>query len=101
MNIDDNEIQKEAMRAFHAGDRELGFKLQDDFVAAFHSHYDGKDHCSCAKPCKFHGKCVECVAIHRAHREHLPNCFQSMVNEKLKAVSGLTEHSIVTAITGE
>lgn len=101
MDIDGNEIQKEAMRAFHAGDRERGFKLQDDFVAALRSHCEDGDHCSCPKPCTFHGKCMECVAIHRAHREHLPNCFQGMVNERLKAVSELTEHSVVAAIGGE
>ena len=37
---------------------------------------------------------VSCVAMHRAHRDHLPNCFHDMVNERLLSLSSLTEHSI-------
>lgn len=94
MKIDNNEIEKKAMAAFRAGDRETGHKIQDEFVSQFREAYADQDHCSCKKPCKYHGKCKECVAIHRAHRDHLPNCFHSMINERIKIMSELTEHSM-------
>lgn len=40
-----------------------------------------------------HGNCKECVAIHRAHQEHVPNCMRAMINNKLKVLSELTEHT--------
>lgn len=38
---------------------------------------------------------MECVAIHRAHKDHLPNCFRNMINERIEKLSELTEHSII------
>ena len=33
--------------------------------------------CSCPKvKCEWHGKCQECVAVHRYYKDHVPNCFQ-------------------------
>ncbi|WP_027622915.1 hypothetical protein [Clostridium lundense] len=99
MIIDNNSKEKEAMQAFHKGDRELGYKLQDEFVQELReSKEKGQDHCSCQKACKYHGKCMECVAIHRAHRDHLPNCFRNMINERIEKLSQLTEHSIIDQI---
>lgn len=94
MQIDNNETEKRAMQSFHAGDRPRGLAIQDEFVAELHAFREqGGDHCTCKKACKFHGKCIECVAIHRAHGDHLPNCFHNMVNERVRALSALTEHS--------
>ena len=101
MDIDDNDLEKRALKAFYAGDRELGHELQDEFVEAVRTQFADKDHCSCQKPCKYHGKCLECVAIHRAHRDHLPNCFHSMINDRLKSMSGLTEHSVIDSIVSK
>ena len=95
MKIDGHAKEKEAMKEFHEGNRQEGIKIQDEFVAELREALKSQDHCSCKKPCKYHGKCVECVAIHRAHQEHLPNCFRSMVNEKIAVLSGLTEDTIV------
>ena len=48
--------------------------------------------CPCPKPkCEWHGKCRECVAVHRFHKDHVPNCFQQFVNEKLKVLADLFE----------
>ena len=98
MIIDNNETEKRAMKEFHLGNRKEGLKIQEEFASAFRTEYAHKDHCSCTKACRYHGNCKECVAIHRAHREHLPNCFRSMVNEKIKFFTGLTENSIVEEI---
>lgn len=95
MKIDDNPIEKEAMEAFRQGNRVEGLKIQDRFVDTLHEAMKEQDHCSCKKACKYHGKCVECVAIHRAHQEHLPNCFRDMVNRKIKSLSELTEHTVL------
>lgn len=95
MIIDNNQKEKEALEAFRRGERELGHRLEDEFVEELLGSLGKEDHCSCRKACKHHGKCIECVAIHRAHRDHLPTCFRSMVNESIEKLSQLTEHSIV------
>lgn len=93
MIIDNNEKEIEAMKAFHAGDREKGLRLQEEFAAEFRKEYKNKDHCSCEKACRYHGNCKECVAIHRAHQEHVPNCMRDLINKKIKLLSQLTEHT--------
>jgi len=98
MIIDGNDKEKEAMKAFHQGDRKKGLKLQEEFAAQFREEYKEKDHCSCKKACRYHGNCKECVAIHRAHQEHLPNCMRPIVNNKLIILSELTEHTLANEI---
>ena len=40
--------------------------------------------CSCPySRCEWHGKCRECVALHRYHAEHLPCCLQPLLREKI------------------
>lgn len=55
-------------------------------------------HCPCLKACRYHGNCKECVAIHRAHQEHVPNCMRPLINKKLKLMSELTEHTFANEI---
>lgn len=98
MIIDGNPKEKEAMRMFHAGNREEGLRIQEEFASEFREEYKDKDHCPCRKACRYHGNCKECVAIHRAHMEHVPNCLRPMINEKLKVMSGLTEHTLANEI---
>ena len=41
--------------------------------------------CTCSNPlCEWHGKCRECVALHRYHKDHVPFCLQSFINDKLR-----------------
>ena len=48
--------------------------------------------CSCPKvKCEWHGKCRECVAIHRYYKDHVPNCFQQFINDKIKAIAQIGE----------
>lgn len=98
MNIEGNQKMLDAMIEFHKGNRTLGVKLQEEFASQFRKHYKEKDHCSCQKACRYHGNCKECVSIHRAHQEHLPNCMRPIVNKKLKLLSELTEHTIANEI---
>jgi len=89
--VDDHHLEIEAMRLFKIGERERASRLQDEFLKKIES--SGEDHCTCPTACKFHGKCVECVIIHRGHGDHLPHCFQNLVNTRIAALSALTEHS--------
>lgn len=66
MIIEENPIEKQAMKAFHTGRREEGLKIQEEFASRFRLEYAEKDHCPCKKACRYHGNCKECVAIHRA-----------------------------------
>lgn len=36
--------------------------------------------------CDWHGKCKECVALHRYHNDHIPVCLQPIINDKPKAL---------------
>ncbi|MDY4922167.1 LPS biosynthesis protein [Frisingicoccus sp.] len=97
MKIEGNEKEIAAMAEFHKGNREEGLKLQEEFADEFRREYAKKDHCPC-KACRYHGNCKECVAIHRAHQEHVPNCMRPMINKKLKILSELTEHTLAYEI---
>ncbi|MDE7464198.1 MAG: LPS biosynthesis protein [Clostridiales bacterium] len=98
MIIDGNQKEKEAMQNFRTGNRQEGLRLQEEFVSEFRKEYKDKDHCSCQKACRYHGNCKECVAIHRAHQEHVPNCMRPIINAKIKLLSELTEHTIANEI---
>lgn len=98
MKIEYNEKEIAAMAEFHKGNRAEGLRLQEEFAAEFRKEYADKDHCPCQKACRYHGNCKECVAIHRAHQEHVPNCMRPMINKKLKILSELTEHTLANEI---
>ena len=100
MKIEHNPKELEAMKEFHRGNRVEGLKLQEEFAAEFRKEYADKDHCPCKKACRYHGNCKECVAIHRAHQEHVPNCMRPMINKKIKLLSELTEHTYAATISG-
>jgi len=90
--IDDNDMEIRAMALFRKGEGEKASELQDAFLQEVRS--SGEDHCTCPADCTFHGKCVECVIIHRGHGDHVPHCFRKMLNRRIEALSALTEHSV-------
>lgn len=94
MNIDNNPIQKRAMELFKQKRTEEALAAQDEFLNEFHAFCEENDHCPCTSSCALHGNCRDCVAVHRAHREHLPVCFHDMINERLIKLSELTENSL-------
>lgn len=98
MIIEKNQKELDAMAQFHQGNRQEGLRLQEEFAAAFREEYRDKDPCPCQKACRYHGNCKECVAIHRAHQEHVPNCMRPILNAKLKILSELTEHTLAREI---
>ena len=98
MKIEGNQKELDAMVEFHKENRVEGLRLQEEFAAEFRKEYKDKDHCPCLKACRYHGNCKECVAIHRAHQEHVPNCMRPLINKKLKLMSELTEHTLANEI---
>ena len=82
MIIDDNELEIRAMALFRSGDDLAARQLQDRFLAEVRA--SGQDHCTCPEACKHHGKCVECVTIHRGHGDHLPFCFRAMAQSEAR-----------------
>ena len=48
--------------------------------------------CTCPNTlCDWHGKCMECVALHRYHNDHIPVCLHGILSDKLKALVSVTE----------
>ena len=48
--------------------------------------------CPCSNSlCDWHGKCKECVALHRYHNDHVPVCLQPLISDKINALTGVVE----------
>jgi len=48
--------------------------------------------CTCPNTlCDWHGKCKECVALHRFYNDHVPFCLQSILRDKVKALAATVE----------
>lgn len=48
--------------------------------------------CTCPNTlCDWHGKCKECVALHRYHNDHVPFCLQPIIRERVKALAATVE----------
>jgi|GEM_PF-81668 len=55
--------------------------------------------CPCTQTlCEWHGRCRECVALHRYHGDHIPACLQPLLNAKLQALARVGE---MTAVENE
>ena len=89
--VDNHELERRAMELFRSGETKEAQRLQEQFLEEMMG--SGADLCSCPSNCRYHGRCVECVMIHRGHADHLPHCFRAMVNERIERLSELTEHS--------
>jgi hypothetical protein len=92
MSVDNNALEKQALDVLRQDDKKTFNELQDRFLAQ--ELASGEDYCSCKTPCKFHGKCRECVMIHRGHGDHLPVCFYGLLNERLGKVAELSESRV-------
>lgn len=93
MQIDGNELALLQNQLDHEGKKEEAFKIKKEFLQQV---VEAGDHCPCQEACPHHGNCFECVTIHRGHRDHLPMCLWDMVNERIAALSRLTEGSLHT-----
>ena len=51
--------------------------------------------CTCPNTlCDWHGKCRECVALHRYHNDHVPFCLQPIIRDKIRALATTAEMEI-------
>ena len=91
MQIDNNELVILQDRLDREGFKEEAWKIKQEFLKQVR---ESGDHCPCREACPHHGNCCECVTIHRGHRDHLPLCMWDMVNERLAALSHMTEGSL-------
>lgn len=89
--VDDNDLEQKAMELFRSGNPVEARRLQEEFLRQVMA--SAEDLCSCPSGCEYHGRCIECVVIHRGHGDHLPHCFRNMVNRRIEGLSELTEHS--------
>lgn len=91
MKIDGNELAILQNDLDRQGDHAQAEQVKLDFLQQVR---DAGDHCPCKQACRHHGNCFECVTLHRGHRDHLPLCMWDMVNERLAALSHMTEDSL-------
>lgn len=53
------------------------------------------DKCACPElKCEWHGKCRECVMLHRAYQDHVPNCLKPIFRNKIKDLAEAIEFEI-------
>ena len=91
MKIDGNELAILQNDLDREGMKEEALKIKLEFLRQVR---EAGDHCPCKEACRHHGNCFECVTIHRGHRDHLPMCLWDMVNERLAALSHMTEGTL-------
>ena len=53
------------------------------------------DECPCTVACEWHGKCFECIKIHRIKGKHVPNCLQYIFQDKLNDLAKCVECKVV------
>lgn len=49
------------------------------------------DECPCTQTCEWHGKCFECVKIHRTKKKHIPECLQPIFEDKINELAQCVE----------
>ena len=91
MQIDGNELAILQDQLDREGKKEEAWRVKQEFLRQVR---EAGDHCPCRQPCPHHGNCFECVTIHRGHRDHLPMCLWDMVNERVAALSHMTEGTL-------
>jgi hypothetical protein len=53
---------------------------------------DKEAKCSCPKAkCEWHGDCYNCIRIHRHFGDHVPNCLQFFLRDKIKEIARAAE----------
>jgi len=56
---------------------------------------DACKECPCPKiKCEWHGDCYNCVRIHRHFGDHIPNCLQFILKDKIKEMARTVEMNL-------
>lgn len=54
-----------------------------------------REPCPCVvKTCEWHGKCFECVMIHRLLRNHVPECLRPLLDDKIEQLARTVEMKV-------
>ncbi len=65
-------------------------KVVKGIRAMLASDVDAK--CTCPKTkCEWHGRCHECVRVHRHSGDHVPNCLQFMLQDRIRELARVAE----------
>ena len=91
MKIDGNELAILQNDLDRRGLKQEAWKVKQEFLKQVR---ESGDHCPCQGKCPHHGNCFECVTLHRWHRDHLPMCMWDMLNERIAALSHMTEGTL-------
>ena len=91
MKIDGNELAILQNDLDRRGQKQEAWKIKQEFLKQVR---ESGDHCPCQEKCPHHGNCFECVTLHRGHRDHLPMCMWDMLNERIAALSHMTEGDV-------
>lgn len=74
-------------------DKDEFVKLIKDIRAKLASGVEAK--CSCPKTkCEWHSDCYNCVRIHRHFGEHVPNCLQFILRDRIKEIARTAEMAV-------
>ena len=65
MKIDGNELATLQNDLDRRGQKQEAWKVKQEFLKQVR---ESGDHCPCQEKCPYHGKCFECVTLHRGHR---------------------------------
>lgn len=50
--------------------------------------------CPCTQECEWHGKCFECVKIHRVKGKHIPECLHFIFEKKVNDLAQCIERKL-------
>ncbi|HHW30136.1 MAG TPA: hypothetical protein GXX20_00435 [Clostridiaceae bacterium] len=89
VKIDGNEKAAAIMPLYHANMHEEAKRLEMEVLEEIKK--SGQKMCPCTGICDRAGNCVDCVLLHRAHKDHLPRCFWKMVIERVPEHRGLCD----------
>ena len=73
---------------------------QDDYVSLIKEirvmlASDKETECSCPKiKCEWYGDCYNCIRIHRHFGDHIPNCLQFFLQDKIREIACVAEMTV-------
>jgi hypothetical protein len=77
-------------------DKETIMEQSDDTKPSERTFATFAEDCPCeVLTCELRGHCVECVAGHRKHRSHLPECMQPMLRDLVEQLASKVEYGVV------
>ncbi|MEA5040403.1 MAG: hypothetical protein VB086_11280 [Clostridiaceae bacterium] len=95
--IDGNPEYQKTIECYRNGEVEKARQMDKEFVDRA---LQERDHCPCKEPCRWHGKCKECLIMHRGHQDHLPKCLQPILLKQARGLLHLAETDLPADCAG-